>query len=254
MDRKQWQIQCVKIFTEFDRLLRTYSPEASGNAITLAFNAFIRTYGCYHVDPQIILATLLPEEMLRIKHAGKKCQQIYLNAQEYIRAAFDKPVRDILALKEVFYNQARKIQSKRTDIPKSLKEDVMSITGVDRMIIQCIERGMTSKEKFETLIGNMLAQSHIFTWDGDIDVIKKAFCAISKELHPDQANPQTYIVQYIGKDTETIYTGVNPTKGRDEIIRRLKARGYQVSMSGRIEGLPIRYIRAKKIEEETNNA
>lgn len=222
--------------TEFDQVLRENSPEASNEALRLARNSFLRVYGSYSVAPEIALAIATDDELLRIRHAGKKCQQIYLNARSKLREKFAAPIADILKLKRSFYEEANDAHS-------------AFLGGIDRMTLQCIECGIRSKKRFDLIAGRILAYPGKFLWDGDETIVERAFCKITKELHPKVFNPQTYIVRYRGEDKEIIYVGVDPVKGRDKLLRKLSDDGYKASVSGRINGLPIRFINCEKIQE-----
>lgn len=225
--------------SEFDQVLRDNSPEASSNTLRLARNSFLRKYGSYSVAPEIALAIATNNELLHIRNAGKKCQEVYLNARAKLREEFSAPIADILELKRAFYEEA----------------DAHSawLGGIDRMVLQCVERGMRSKKRFDLTAGMALAYSGKYTWDGDEKIVERAFCKITKELHPEVFNPQTYIVRYRGEDKEVSYVGVDPVKGRDRLLKKLSDDGYKTSMSGRINGLPIRFINCEKIQEVKEN-
>ena len=223
----------------FDKLLRDTNPEATSNVITLARNAFLRRYGSYAVAPEIALAIATDEELLRLPHAGKKCQQAYANAQISVRAAFVNPIQDILELKKAIYNVC---------------SNAYDQIGVDRMVLQCVERGARSKERFDILMPMMIAERS-WMWAGDVKILEHAWKHITRQQHPNVKDPHAYIVRYYddgerypGKSI--CYVGVDQMHGKKQLVDKLVDAGYNVNVSGRINGLPIHFINAEKKEEE----
>ncbi len=222
----------------FDKVLRDNSPEETDCALIRARNSFMRYYGHYNVAPEIALAIATPEELLRLRNAGAKCQRIYANARDELRKEYAESIKDILELKQAFYEETDKTS--------------YWIGGVDRMILQCVERGMRSKRRFELTVAMTLAYPGTYVWDGDIKLVGKVFCKLTKKFHPEIENPQTYIVRYPDENKEICYLGVSPIEGKDQLLEKLNAEGYKANMSGRINGYPIRFINCEKIQEVKN--
>lgn len=225
-------------FQTFDDVLRSNTPEAEGQIISRARNAFLRKYGSYMVTPQMALAVAWPNELRAIRNAGKKCQEVYQNASDKMREEFAGQIEDIMDLKRMFYEE--------------VDEKDRWMSGIDRMILQCIESGALTKEQFEKTVAERLAYTRVYFWDGDEKLVGKVFCKVAKQLHPEVENPQAYIVRITGdrKTADICYTGIDPVKGRDRLLQQLTEAGYQTSMSGRINGLPVRFINCEKIREE----
>lgn len=224
----------------FDELLLNTNPDASCQVLSRARNAFLRKYGCYAVAPEIALAVATDKELLCIRNAGKKCQRIYANAQISVRAAFAYPIQDILELKKAIY--------------AVVKPGHEWISGVDRMVLQCIEHGARSKERFDLLMPMMIAE-HNWVWGGDETILEQAWTRITRHLHSEIKDPHAYIVRYyddgwLYPGKSICYVGVDQTHGKKKLIDKLVDAGYNVNVSGRINGLPIHFINAKKKEEE----
>lgn len=220
----------------FDQLLRDTNPEASDSALVRARNAFIRKYGGYAVAHEIALAVAMEHELLGLRNAGKKCQEIYANAQVNARAIYGNPIQDVLDMKSAMYAA--------TD-----KKD-WYIAGIDRMVLQCIERGIRSKESYDICMPLILAYSGAWEWDGDRKVLGKTYELITKQMHTNTKDPHAYIVRYVDDGREIVYTGVDPLVGRKKLVDKLTNEGFNVNVSGRINGLPIHFINAETKEEE----
>lgn len=222
----------------FDQLLLTSNPDAGKRLLVLARNNFLRRYASYDVDPEIELAIATDEELLRLRHAGKKCQEVYANARMVARDIFVDQFEDIMELKEAIYNV--------TDLAD------YSAIGIDRMVLQCVERGARSKQLFDILMPIMIADRS-FCWHGDVQALEKSWSSITKQQHPNVKDPHTYIVRYYDHDGEyherSVHVGVDPSCGKKSLVDSLTKDGYAVNVSGRINGLPIHFINAEKREE-----
>lgn len=220
----------------FDKLLRDTNPEASNQVRTMARNAFLRKYGNYAVAPEVALAVATDEELMCLRNAGKKCQQVYANAQVTMRAMLSKPVNDILELKKMMYT--------------AVDQKTKHLSGIDRLILRCIEHGIKSKKEWDLLMPYMLAYRVEWTWECDRNVLQQVYRVMTRQLHPNVKDPNAYIVRYLDEDREMTYVGVDPKNGKQRLIDQLIEAGYDVNVSGRIDGLPIRFINAEKKKEE----
>lgn len=224
------------IIDTFDQCLKDANPDASSQVLRLARNTFLRKYGHYAVSPEVALAVATDEELMCIRNAGKKCQQVYANTQVSLRAMLSKPVNDILELKNAMYT--------------AVDQKTRHLSGIDRLILRCIEHGIKSKKEWDLLMPYMLAYRVEWTWECDEDVLRQIYGTIARHMHPEIKDPNAYIVRYLNEDREITYVGVDPKGGKQRLIDQLTEAGYNVNVSGRINGLPIHFMNAEKKKEE----
>lgn len=225
----------------FDEILIKGSPDADQPLIGRARNSFLRHYqlgkAFYKVDAIDTLALSFPGELKHIRNAGAKCQEIYNNARDVAKKKTELPVQDILKLKRYLYYFCH-----------SKFKYVTS--GIDRMMLQLVGQGITSRERFEFLGGMALAFPEE-PWYGDENVLYKAYSELSRLFHPGVKNPMTIIVDYIDEDRKVSYTGADEDK-LELTKMRLKEKDYENINTKKMERFPVLVLYVRKKEDDKN--